>query len=164
MEYILLGKIINTHGIVGEVKVESYTDFFIERFKSGSTIYLGEEHLPLIVNKARNHKGFILVQFKDYEDINKVLKFKNEYLYKSSEDIKPLKNGEYYFKDLKDLDVYVKDICVGKVLKVEEGPKYNYLRIKVNDEEKLVPYLKEFVLNVDLDNLRIDIVDMEGLL
>ncbi|MDO4500190.1 MAG: ribosome maturation factor RimM [Erysipelotrichaceae bacterium] len=164
MEYTLIGKIINTHGIRGELKLESYTDFEKERFKKGSLVYIGEEHIEVVVKSYRPYKGFILVVFEGLEDINKVERYKEENVYKNNEDIKPLKKGEYYFKDLRDLDVYVEDIKVGKVLDVEEGINYNFLRIKTEKEEKLVPYLRAFVLNVDLDNKRIDIVKMEGLL
>ena len=87
-------------------------------------------------------------------------------IYKSKDDIKPLKKGEYYFSDLRDLDVYVEGVRVGKVLLVEEGIKHNYLRILKDEDHKehLVPFLDVFVKNVDLEEKRIDIVKMEGLL
>ena len=52
MEYILIGKIVNTHGINGELKVESYTDFYDERFKKGTKIYIGENHLEFEVKQC----------------------------------------------------------------------------------------------------------------
>ena len=166
MEYVNIGKIVNTFGIRGELKVASNTDFVDERFKKGSTVYIGEEHIPFTVANHREHKGFLLVSFKDHEDINLVEKYKNMMIYKSKDDIKPLKKGEYYFSDLKDLDVYVEGVRVGKVLLVEEGIKHNYLRILKDEDHKehLVPFLDVFVKNVDLEEKRIDIVKMEGLL
>ena len=104
MEYVTIGKIVNTFGIRGEVKVDSYTDFEKERFKKDSTVYIGEEHLPLQVAGYRQHKGFLLVCFKDHEDINLIERFKGKMIYKSKEDIKPLKKGEYYFSDLMGLN------------------------------------------------------------
>ena len=164
MNYIRIGKIINTFGIKGELKVESHTDFIEERYKKGSLVYLGEKHMPLVVSGYKIHKGFIIVSFKNFEDINLVLNFKNQFLYKAEEDIETLKEGEYYFKDLRDLNVFVENKKVGKVIRVEEGVTYNFLRIKKGDEEVLVPNIKAFVLNVDLLNKRIDITKMEGLL
>ena len=166
MEYVLIGKIVNTFGIRGELKVDSYTDFVKERFKKGSTVYIGEKHEPFIVNGYRQHKGFLLVSFKDHEDINLVEKYKNMMLYKAKEDIHKLKKGEYYFSDLKDLDVYVDDVLMGKVLQVEEGIRSNNLRIYKNEDGKeyIVPFMPVFVENVDLENKRIDIIKMEGLL
>ncbi|MCR5095706.1 MAG: ribosome maturation factor RimM [Erysipelotrichaceae bacterium] len=166
MEYVVIGKIVNTFGIKGELKVYSYTDFVKERFKKGSKVYLSEKYLPFEVNSCREHKGFLLVSFKDHEDINLVEKYKNMLIYKAKEDIKPLKKGEYYFSDLRDLEVYVEGEKIGRVKIVEEGIRSNNLRIvKYADEkEYLVPFLDVFIEKVDLENKRIDIVKMEGLL
>ncbi|MBQ6334914.1 MAG: ribosome maturation factor RimM [Erysipelotrichaceae bacterium] len=166
MEYVTIGKIVNTFGIKGELKVDSYTDFVKDRFKKDSVVYIGEEHRPFTVLRYREHKGFLLVCFKDHEDINLVEKYKNMLIYKSKDDIKPLKKGEYYFSDLIDLKVYVENEEVGKVLRVEEGLAANNLRILKDSDHKeyLVPFLPVFVENVDLETKRIDIVRMEGLL
>ena len=166
MEFVEIGKILNTFGIKGELKVASNSDFVEERYKKGSLVYVGEQHIPFKVKSVRTHKGFLLVLFEDNEDINLVEKYKNMFIYKSKDDIKPLKDGEYYFSDLRDLDVYVDNKYVGKVLKVEEGISSNNLRILKQEDNKqyLVPFLPVFIKNVDLDNKRIDIVYMEGLL
>lgn len=167
MEYVIIGKIANTFGIKGELKVASYTDFVDERFKKGSVVYVGEDHIPFTVKNHREHKGFLLVSFKDNEDINLVEKYKNMMIYKSKDDIRPLKIGEYYFSDLEDLEVYVDGVHVGKVLKVEEGIRANNLRILKEEDKKeyLVPFIiGVFIENVDLDEKRIDVVKMEGLL
>ncbi|MBR0138140.1 MAG: ribosome maturation factor RimM [Erysipelotrichaceae bacterium] len=166
MDYVLIGKIVNTFGIKGELKIDSYTDFVKERFKKGSTVYIGEKHLPFTVKGYREHKGFLLVSFIDHEDINLVEKYKNQLLYKAKEDIKPLKKGEYYFSDLIDLSVYVENEEIGRVMKVEEGIRNNNLRVRRNDDGKeyLVPFLPVFIENVDLEKKRIDVVKMEGLL
>ena len=165
MEYILIGKVVNTFGIKGELKVYPYTDFIEERFKKGSKVYLGEEYLPFVVKSYREHKGMLLVLFEANEDINLVEKYKDYEIYKAKEDIEALEDG-YYFRDLKDLDVYVENEVIGKVLQVEEGITANNLRILKNSDQKeyLVPFLPVFVENVDLDQKRIDIVKMEGLL
>lgn len=165
MKYVLIGKIVNTFGIKGELKVYSYTDFESERFKSGSTVYLSEEYIPVTVKSYRVHKNTLLVTLEGLEDINLVEKYRNMFVYKSSEDIKPLEDG-YYYSDLKDLDVYVNNKLIGKVLNVEEGISANNLRILKEEDHKeyLVPFLDVFVENVDLLSGRIDIVDLEGLL
>lgn len=166
MEFIEIGKILNTFGIKGELKIASSSDFIEERYKKGSKVYIGEEHLPFTVKSMRVHKGFLLVLFEGNEDINLVERYKNMFVYKAKEDIKPLPEGEYYFSDLRDLDVYVENEKVGKVLRVEEGISSNNLRILKDSDKKeyLVPFLKVFIKNVDLVNKRIDIVKMEGLL
>jgi len=165
MDYVVIGKIINTHGIKGELKVNSYSDFDSIRYEKGSKVYVGDDYKEYEVLSFKKHNGFTLVLFKGYEDINLVEKLKDKLIYKAKSDIKPLKKGEYYFSELRDLDVYIDDQMVGKVLRVEEGMRNNNLRIQTLDKkEHLIPYLPQFVLNVDLDNKRIDIVNMEGLL
>lgn len=164
MEYITIAKILNTHGIKGELKVDVYTDFVEERFLKGSKLYIGDEHIEVIVKSYRMHNGFMLLLLKDLEDINLVLKFKNEIVYKSNDDIKPSEDG-YFFRDLKDLDVYVEDKLVGKSMYCETGTSSDYLRVKtLDDKEVLVPFLDVFIKDVDLENKRIDIVKMEGLI
>lgn len=165
MEYITIGKINNTFGIKGELKVESYTDFVSERFKKNSTIYIGEDHLPFEVKSCRDHNGILLLTLKDHEDINLVEKYKGLIIYKNKEDIKPLKDG-YYFRDIAGLDAYVNNELKGKVIAMEEGLKYNFMRVKKNNDNKevLVPFLDNFVISVDLENKRVNIREMEGLL
>ena len=137
---------------------------FYRIFLKNSFIYIGEDYEKQCVKSYRIHNGFMLLSLKDLEDINLVEKYKNRFIYKSSDDIKPLDDG-YYFRDLKGLDVYVEDKLVGKVMYAEEGIRNDYLRIKkLDDKEALVPIIDNFVLNIDLDNNRVDIVKMEGLL
>ena len=166
MEYVTIGKILNTFGIKGELKVDVYTDFLKDRFKKGSTVYVGDNYLPFVVESYREHKGFLLLQFKDNNDINLVEKYKGLYLYKSKDDIKPLKDGEYYFSDLKNLDVYVNDKIVGKVINVEQGLRNNNLRVLKNEDNKeyLIPYLPVFIKEVNLKENRISINWIEGLI
>lgn len=163
MEFVKIGKIINTFGIRGELKVDIYTDFVDERYKKGSTVYIGDDKLAFVMDSYRVHKGFLLIKFKDIDDINLVEKYKNMFIFKSSDDIKPLKDG-YYFSDLKGLDVYDDDDkFIGKVLYVQEGIKNNNLRVKVNDKEVLIPFIPVFIKSVSLDEKKIVINNIEGL-
>ena len=65
-----VGKIVNTHGIRGEVRVISRTDFAEERYKVGNTLYLFKEHitsrLKLTIASHRKHKNFNLLTFEGY--------------------------------------------------------------------------------------------------
>lgn len=164
MEFIKIGKIVNTHGIKGDLKINVYTDFVEDRFEVGSTIYIGEKHIEEEVAEYRFHKNALLVRLKDKADINLVEKYKNMDIYKSSDDIEELDEG-YYFSDLKDLDVYVGEEKIGTVLYMEEGVTSNYIRVKTRDKEVLIPYIEDvFIEKVDLDNNRIYIKVMDGLL
>lgn len=163
MEYITIGKIINTHGVKGELKVDVFTDFVNERFLKNSLIYIGEEHNEVTVKSYRFHDGFMLLTLKDLEDINLVEKYKNSIIYKSSDDIKPIDDG-YFFRDLKGLDVFVDNQKVGTVKHCESGTACNYLRVIKDNKEVLVPINNVFIKNVDLKEKRIDVIKMDGLL
>lgn len=164
MNYILIGKILNTHGIKGDLKVDAFTDFVEERFKKNSKIYIGEDYIQEEVKEYRNHQSFLLLRLVDKEDINLIEKYKNQYIYKAEEDIQRPKEG-YFFRELKNLDVYVENKKIGIVKNIETGTSSNYVRVlKENGNEALVPYLDHFILNVDLKENRMDIIKMEGLL
>ena len=166
MNYVKIAKILNTFGIRGELKLESYTDFADERFKTDSYVYIGEDKEKFSVKAFREHKGFILLSLNDHEDINLVEKYKGQDIYKALEDIPALPEGEYYFRDLKGLDVYVEEEKIGKVINVEEGVSSNYIRVLKDEDKKeyLVPFLPPFIEKTDLEKGRIDVVKMEGLL
>lgn len=164
MEFVSIGKILNTHGVKGELKVQTFTDFVDERFKKNSYLYLGENHDKVEVKSYRFHHDLMLLTLVDLEDINLVLKYKNSIIYKAEDDIKPLSDG-FYFRQLKDLDVYVENNLVGKVKYCESGIRCNYLRvINLNNKEVLVPILDNFVKDVDLNNNRINLFKVEGLI
>ena len=94
MEYVVIGKIVNTFGIKGELKVESHTDFLSERFKKNSTIYIGENHEALKVASYRMHKGFVMLSLVGLDNINLVLKYKDMYIYKSCQTTRLSFSGE----------------------------------------------------------------------
>ena len=167
MEYILIGKLIKPFGLKGEVKVDIYTDFIKDRFAPNSTVYLkvGEKMEPMVVKQYRMHKGQLLLQFVDHEDINLIEQYHLIEIYKSENDIKPLKQGEYFFRDLIGLDVVLKDDVIGVVKDVEAGVRSNLLRIRKKDKkEVLVAYLPVFIDHVDLDRHQIVLKDVEGLI
>ncbi|MCI5774342.1 MAG: ribosome maturation factor RimM [Erysipelotrichaceae bacterium] len=168
MEYIKIGTIVNTFGIKGELKIKSYTDFEEERFAIGNTVYVlfEQQYLPFIVGNYRYHKQNGLLSFAKMADINLVEKYKGCDLFITNDSLHQLAPGEYYFFQLKDLQVYDMDNKhIGKVLQVEEGLAHNNLRIELLDGKKcMVPYVKAFIHKVDLDRQKIWIKTIEGLL
>ena len=163
MEKIKIGIIVNTHGLKGELKIKSLSDFNTERFKKESELILvfhGEE-LVLKVKTYREHKGMVLVSFYGYEDINQVELWKGSELYIDRNHIEELDKG-YYFFELKGCVVYDQyNHLLGEIEAVIETPANPILRI---NKTILVPYVKQFIKHVDIDNKRIDIEVIEGLL
>lgn len=169
MEYICIGKIVNTHGIRGELKISSYSDFDSVRYKKGNTVLIFHDgaYVPVKVVSFRTHKGFSLVAFEGLQDINLVEQYKNDEVFINEKDRQPLRNGEYYRSDLEGLQVIdEEDHPVGVCLQVEEtNGAQNNLRIRKSDgSEVLIPYVKSFIREVSLEQRYIRIHVIEGLL
>ena len=148
MEYIEIGKIVNTHGLKGELKIESWSSFDEIRY-------------------AKGHKGFPLVSFEGLQDINLVEKYKFHIVYIDKDERDELEEDEFYSDELLDLDVLDDDSNkIGTVIAVEftNGAQDN-LRVRTSGgKEFLVPYVDEFILDVNLDDNYIQIHLMDGLL
>ena len=138
-----VGKIVNTHGINGEVRVISVTDFPEERYKKGSELLLFKkdkhEPIPLTVKSWRKHKHFDLLTFEGYQSIIDVDHFKGGILKVSEEHLERLEENEYYFHEIIGCTVLdensqpigvVKEILTPGandvwVVKSEEGKEYS---------------------------------------
>ncbi|MEG0826076.1 MAG: ribosome maturation factor RimM [Bacilli bacterium] len=161
MNYIYIGEIVNTHGLKGEVRIISDFKYKSKVFIKGMAVYVGKNKESLIINSYRIHKTFDMVTFVDFLNINDVLIFKGEKVYINKEDI----NIDGYFdEDLINLDVYGNNLYIGKVITILKGVKNDNLVIKNNNIQNIIPNIKEFVKNVDLENKRIDINLIEGLI
>lgn len=167
MEYLKIGQIVNTRGIKGELKIKSFTDFQTDRYQSGSKVYVfyEGEYLEFTVKKYYSFKNQDILVFKNHEDINLVEKYKGSDIYTLADNETTLYEDEFHISEIIDLDVYQNEKLVGKVIDVKEYPQGDYLVIETKDSQnKLVPFHDEFIINIDLDENRIEIVEMEGLL
>jgi 16S rRNA processing protein RimM len=166
MELVKIGIIVNTFGIRGELKINPLTDFAEKRFKADQQLYIckDEKFEPVVVKSFRMHKGFALVLFHGLENINLVEKYKNCEIFIAKDDVHKLNKGEYYYFELKGCAVYSDNKFIGTVSGVDSGYQ-TILRIG-NDEGKqvLIPYVDAFIKNVNIENKRIDVNVIEGML
>ena len=162
MEYYAVGQIINTFGIKGEVRLLPLTSD-IERFNLSNPYYLGISKKKIHVEKFWPHKGTVVVKFKEFSNIDDVELLKGEYVYVSEEDLYPLKEDEYFQKDLIGMLVYEDGELIGKLIKVIEGLSSDTYEIENKDGSFYVPAVKEFILNVDVEKGRMDIRTIEGM-
>lgn len=169
MEYIQIGRIINTHGLKGELKIESWSDFDEIRYKRGKTVYIQHEneYLPFQVRSYRVHKGFPLVVLEGLTDINLAEQYKNCIICMSADDRHELPEGEYYADELiglKAVDETGRTVGTVKAIEETRGAQKN-LRILMEDgKEFLLPDIPYFVLAVDRENGIMKIHMDEGLL
>jgi len=169
MKYIMVGKIIGTHGIKGEVKVLSDSDFTEERFRVGNTCYLKLEGgmFPIKINSHRKHKGLDLITFNDIDNINDVISYLHAEIFADAElDPGLLAEDEYHYQDLIGLEAISENgESIGTVRDLLEVPQGWILVLKKEDgKEALVPFVSEFVKKIDLEDRKIILTPIEGLL
>lgn len=160
MNYIYLGKIVNTHGIKGEVRIISNFKYKNDVFKPNIKIYIGNSKEEVSINTYRVHKNFDMLTFKEIDNINDVLKYKGKNIYFNKDDINI---DGVLDEELIGLDVYT-DHYIGKVEEILTGPNQQVLVIKKDKITNMVPYIDEFIKNIDLDNKKIYINEIEGLI
>jgi len=158
--YIYVGDCVNTHGLKGEVRLISDFKFKSSAFKVGNTIYIGKNHEPLVINSYRKHKNYDMLTFKDLDSIEDVLIYKGEEIYVLKEE---LEYDGYLDEDLIGLEVYNNDKTMGKVISIMKTSAHDILVIE-NGKRHMVPNIDEFVINIDLENKKIYINYIEGLI
>lgn len=160
MEYIYLGKLVNTHGIKGEVRIKSNFKYKDQVFKINNLLYIGKNKDELKITSYRVHKEFDMVTFEGINDINDVLKYKGENVYFDRDNINI--NG-ILNEDLIGIEVY-SNRFIGKVTDILESNAHQIIVIEKDGITNMVPFVDEFILNIDLENKKIIIKEIEGLI
>ncbi|MBA4494713.1 ribosome maturation factor RimM [Paenactinomyces guangxiensis] len=171
-EYLHVGRLVGTHGIRGEVRVLSDTDFPEVRFAPGNQLLLLHrdlsDPLPLTVEKCRTHKSAYLLKFHEWDNINEAEPYKGGKLVVLKSDLAPVDEdkGEFYFHQIIGCRVMTTDgDMLGTVKEILPYPANDVwvVRSEENGKEILIPYIEDIVKEVDTENGRIMIEWMEGL-
>lgn len=169
--YYTVGVIAGTHGLRGEVKVLSRTDFPEKRFAKGSQLFIRKEgqtpFQKLEVSQRRQHKQYWLVQFEGFASINEVEAWKGMQLCIHESELELLPEGTYYIHQLIGLAVYTdEDIFVGELIDVlSPGANDVYVvRGPLQKKDVLIPAIPSCVLSVDLAAKKMKIHMLPGLL
>ena len=163
MKYIYLGKIANTHGIKGELRILSNFKYKSRVFKKGFKVYIGKEKTEEEIVTYRSHKQFDMITLKGYNNINDVLKYKSLNVFINKEDL-TLNEDEYLDEDLINLSVICEGECIGKIQKIEKYPHQDIFVITNNDKKYLVPYVDEFIKEINLEEKTMVINNIKGLI
>ena len=162
MKYVLIGKIVNTHGLKGEVRILSSFKYKDKVFKEGMNIYIGKDKINECITSYRYHKIFDMITIDGYNDINQVLKYKGEYVFVNREDL-VLGENEYLDEELISLRVYVDERFLGVVRKIEKHSVNEILVIKNDEKNYLVPYNFDIIESIDLEKKEIHVKNIVGL-
>ena len=145
MNKLYIGKIVNTHGIKGELRIRDNltTKQRNEIFKIGSNLIIDDKSYE--ITSYRVHKDYDMVTFLGFTNINEVLFLKGKKVYKSKNEIN-LNNEDILDSELITYKVKTTDNIEGKILDIEvTGNNYKIIRLLIDEMQVLVPYHKDFV-------------------
>lgn len=160
MKLIKIGKIVNTHGIKGEVRLLSKFPYKDKVFVKDMNIYIDKKYKE-VISSYRKHKNFDMITLAGYNNINDVLKYKGLNVYVDKDDIM-LDNNKYLDEDIIGNNVIYKGINVGRIKDIERYDKYSLLVI-LGKKEYLIPYNDNLVDKIDISNKNVYIKDIDGL-
>lgn len=168
-EYLNVGKIVNTQGIKGEVRVISTTDFPEERYKKGAVLTLfqeGKAPVELVVKTHRKHKNFDLLSFEGHPSINDVEKYRDGLLKVPKENLVELTENEFYYHEIIGLKVIDEnEMEIGKVKEIlSPGANDVWVVQRPKKSDVLLPYIESVVEKVDIENGLVRVSIPEGLI
>lgn len=149
-----VGKIVNTHGIRGELKV-AFED--IDVFEKGMTIYVSkrDEFLEFTLKEFRVHKNHLLIKINDFDNINDVEKYKTYDVYIEKDE------DEVYYSDLVGYELVADGTKVGIVADITNNNAHD---IFVLDNGVMIPYVDAFVIDINDETKKITVNLIEGLI
>lgn len=158
-DQIEAGRIVNTHGVGGEVKIEVWLDSpaFMKKFRR---LFLGERELA--VESARVQKSFLLCKLAGVDDVNAAVALKGRTVSVAREDAK-LPQGAFFLQDIlgaKVVDEQGREI--GILAEILERPASNIYVVR-GEEEHLIPAVPAFVKNTDPENGVVTVHLIEGM-
>ena len=154
------GRIVNTHGVQGEVKIESWLDSpqFLKSFKR---LYLGAEQ-ELRVISARVHKDFVIARLEGVDDVNAAMALKNRTVSIRREDAR-LPKGAFFLQDILGARVVDEEGReIGVLEDVMETPASNVYVVR-GETEHLIPAVPEFIKKTDADAGVVTVHLIEGM-
>lgn len=166
-DFFRVGIITSTHGIKGEVKVLPTTDDK-NRFRDLKSVILdtGKEHITLEVEGVKFFKKFAILKFKGIHDINEIEKYKGKDLFVTRDNAVKLDKTEFFIGDLIGLTVIdEEDNIIGILADVlETGANDVYVIETESEKEILLPAIKDCIKDIDIENRKMKVHIMEGLL
>ena len=162
-QYLEVGKVTSTHGVMGEVRVQPWADSpeFLCQFK---TLYVDQAHWPIKVERARVHKNMVILKLEGVTDVPSALSMRNAILYIDRKDA-ALPEGSFFLADLMGLEV--RDAQSGKVLgkiaDIMNLPANNVYVVRGGERELLIPAVPQFIAETNVEGGYLRVNMMEGL-
>lgn len=158
-----VGKITSTYGLKGAFKIESYLDS-VEQFYELDSIYVFGFIEPFKINEIKIKKNSCFISLADINSITESEKLVGLSIYIDKNFVFNKEENEYYHSDLIGMEVFYNDIKAGTVSDIIKGNVQDILLIVNNGNEAMVPFIREFVLDINLEERKIALNIIEGLI
>lgn len=159
--FLEAGKIVNTHGIAGEVKILPWADSpdFLLDF---DTVYIDGK--PVALLSARIHKNCVLARLEGVEDVNAAMRLRDKIVCIDREDVE-LEDGVFFLADIMGLEVLDADTggFLGKIADILTPPASNVYVVKGGETDHMIPAVPEFVVETNVDGGYIRVRLIEGM-
>lgn len=160
MNKIYIGKVVNTHGIKGEIRILSNFEYKDKVFKVNNKLIIGDKTYE--IKSHRIHKGYNMVTLDDYNNINDVLFLLKKEVYFNEDDLL-LDNNQVLDSELLTYSVVNNRGEVGEVLEVFFASETNkIIRVKFN-KEYLIPYNSPMIKEINKNKKELVIELLEGM-
>lgn len=158
-----IGYINNTRGLQGEIKIVHFCDSK-DIFKEISSVIIDNEKYD--IENVKFFKEQVILKLSGIDSIEKAQTYKNKTVFASKEALPKLEEGRFYIADIIGFEVFTdNDEFIGKLLDVDVSGPIDMLVIKrENNKNSYVPNIEKFVSKIDLENKKIIITPIEGLL
>lgn len=161
VELLTIGRIISPWGIKGDFKVQVLTDF-PERFDPGRKVFI--DGSPLSVERSRPYKSGFIVKLSGIDSIEDVEKVRGKFL-EVPLDENMLEEGQYFQFQIIGLEVYTDEgRFLGKITEISPAGGSDIYIINGESGEILIPAIEDVIKSIDLENKRITVRLLEGLL
>ena len=165
-DYLQIGKIANTQGLKGEIKVIPLTDN-PERFDNLDWIFIGcdDGHKRYDIESVRYQKSSVILKLKGINDIDKASELKSKFLLIHRSNALPLGEDAYFICDLIGCEVYEegKD-KLGTLRDVIKTGSNDVYVVESKGREYLIPAIHQVIKEINIEQNRIIILPVKGLL
>lgn len=162
--YLEIGKIVNTRGLKGEVKVVPWADY-PEIFEEINFVY-GKDEKRYLIENVKYKKDNVILKLEGVDTIECAEKLKNSVLYVRKDTMPSLGSGTFFVADIIGLDVFDEnEAFLGKIADVITAGGADVYIIKAEGKKDLLlPALKSVVNEIDLDGKKVRVTVPEGLM
>jgi 16S rRNA processing protein RimM len=167
MNYFKIGQIVNTHGIKGEIKINPYTDDIVKLSRAKSIYFESDLTTKVQVEYSKIISSFVIFKLKGIDTPEEASKLKQKYIYIERNENEKLEEDTYYIDDLIGLQVISIDnnSVIGTISYIFNTGANDIYEVKLNDgKNAYLPAIKDVIKKVDIEDKKVYVKLMEGLL